>query len=64
MLRSGLGVGEKRVEEKNMRETIKHENFTKYARKMTELHLITSIREAGRVDITPGREQYMMIMYC
>ena len=34
-----------------MKETIKHKNFTKYAGKMTKLHLITSIREAGKVDM-------------
>ena len=44
-------TGKKRVEEKNMKEAIKHENFTKYAGKMTKSHLIASIREAGKVNI-------------
>ena len=34
-----------------MKETIKHENFTKYAGKTTKSHLIASIREAGQVDM-------------
>ena len=34
-----------------MGETIKHENITKYAGKTTQLHLITSIREAGKVNM-------------
>ena len=34
-----------------MKETIKHKIFTKYAIKMTKLHLIASIREAGKVDM-------------
>ena len=41
-------IGEKGVEEK---ETFKHENFTKYTRKMTKSHLIASIRDAGEVDM-------------
>ena len=32
-----------------MKETIKHKNFTKYARKMTKSHLIASFRDAGKV---------------
>ena len=32
-----------------MKETFKHKDFTKYARKMTKLHLITSSRGAGKV---------------
>ena len=34
-----------------MKETIKHDYFTKYAGKTTKLHLITSIRDAGKVDM-------------
>ena len=33
-----------------MKETIKHENFTKYAGETTKSHLITGIREAGKVN--------------
>ena len=39
------------MEQKNKKETLKHTNVTKYARKMTKLHLITSIRGAGKVDM-------------
>ena len=46
------GIGEKRVEEENMKETFKHESFTKYARKTTKSHLIASIRDAGKVDMS------------
>ena len=35
-----------------MKETIKHENFTKYAGKMAKLHLIASIRKAGKVNMS------------
>ena len=35
-----------------MKEIIKHKNFTKYAGKTTKLHLITSIREAGKVNMS------------
>ena len=45
-------IGEEIMEEKNMKETIKHENFTKYAGKTTKSHLITSIREAGKVNMS------------
>ena len=34
-----------------MKETFKHKDFAKYTRKMTKLHLITSIREAGKADM-------------
>ena len=34
-----------------MKETFKHKNFTKCARKMTKFHLITRIRGAGKVDM-------------
>ena len=34
---------------KNMKETFKHEKFTKYARTMTKSHLIASISSAGKV---------------
>ena len=44
-------IGEKRLEEKNMREIFKHEDFTKYARKTTKSHLIASILDAGKVDM-------------
>ena len=38
-----------------MKETFKHNNFTKYARKMTKSYLITSSRGAGKVDgVTKG----------
>ena len=39
------------MEEKNIKETFKHEDFTEYARKMTKLHLIASIRDAGKMDL-------------
>ena len=42
---------EKIPEEKNMKETFEHEDFTKYARKTTKLHLIASIRGTGKVDM-------------
>ena len=35
-----------------MKETFKHESFTKYARKMTKSHLITSFRDTGKVDMS------------
>ena len=44
-------TGEKILEEKNIQETFKHKDFTKYARKMSKSHLITSIRDAGKVDM-------------
>ena len=37
------------IEEENIKETFKHKDFTKYARKMTKLHLIASIRGAGKL---------------
>ena len=39
------------MEEKNTKETLKHKDFTKYTIKTTKLHLIASIREAGKVDM-------------
>ena len=39
------------MEEKNMKETFKHKDFTKYTRKATKSHLIASIRDAGKVDM-------------
>ena len=46
-------TGEKILEEKNIKETFN--NFTKYARKMTKSHLITSSGDAGKVDgVTKG----------
>ena len=39
------------MEEKNIKGTFKHRYFTKYTRKMTQLHLIASIREAGKLDM-------------
>ena len=45
-------MGEKILEEKNIKETFKHKDFTKYARKTTKLHLIASIRDAGKVDMS------------
>ena len=44
-------TGEKILEEKDTKETSKHKDFTKYARKMTESYLIASIRDAGKVDM-------------
>ena len=43
---------EKILEEKNIKETFKHKDFTKYARKITKLHLIASIRGAEKVDMS------------
>ena len=40
------------MEEKNMKETFKHKDFTKYTREMTMLHLIASIRDAWKVDMS------------
>ena len=39
------------MEEMNIKETFKHKDFTKYARKMTKLHFIANIREAGKVSM-------------
>ena len=45
------GTEEKILEEKNIKETFKNTDFTKYARKMTKLHSIASSRGAGKVDV-------------
>ena len=46
---------EKILEEKNIKETFKHNNFTKYTRKMTKSHLIAGSRGTGKVDgVTKG----------
>ena len=42
---------QKILEEKNINEKFKHNNFTKYARKMTKSHLIASSRGARKVDV-------------
>ena len=44
-------TGEKILEEKDIKETFKYNDFTKYARKMTKLHLLASSRGAGKVDV-------------
>ena len=44
-------TGERIIEEKNIKKTFKHEDFTKYARKMTKSHLITGIKDTGKVDM-------------
>ena len=47
-------TGEKILEEKNIKETFKHNNFIKYARKTTKF-LIASSRGNGKVDgVTKG----------
>ena len=40
------------LEEKNIKETFKHKDFTRYARKATKLYLITSISDTGKVDMS------------
>ena len=44
-------TGEKILGEKNIKETFKHNDFTKYARKTTKSHLIASSRGTGKVDV-------------
>ena len=39
------------MEERNIKETFKHKDFTKYTRKMTKSHLFASFGEAGKVDM-------------
>ena len=39
------------IEEKNIKETFKNKDFTKYARRTTKSHLIAGIRDAGKVDM-------------
>ena len=51
-------TGEKILEEKNIKETFKHEDFNKYARKTTKLHLIASSRGAGKVDMAAGCDHH------
>ena len=51
-------TGEKILEEKNIKETFEHKDFTKYARKMTKLHLIASIKDAGKVDMLAKGDHY------
>ena len=40
------------MEEKNMKETFKHKDFTKYTRKTTKSHLIAIIMDTGKVDMS------------
>ena len=51
-LRMVKHIGQNRREEKNIKETFKLEDFTKYTRKMTKSHLITGIGDAGKVDMS------------
>ena len=45
-------TGEKIIENGNIKETFKHEDFAKHARKTTRSHLITGIRDTGKVDMS------------